>query len=35
MINLVIYIKFVDKINRQVVGVPMGTNCTPLIADLL
>ena len=22
------------KLNRQVVGIPMGTNCAPLVADL-
>ena len=29
-----IYIRFGEKIYRQVVGIPMGTNCAPLIADL-
>lgn len=29
-----IYIRFGDKVYRQVVGIPMGTNCAPLIADL-
>ena len=23
-----------DKLIRQVVGIPMGTNCAPLVADL-
>ena len=22
-----------DKLYRQIVGIPMGTNCAPLIAD--
>ena len=29
-----IYIRFGTKLNRQIVGVPMGTNCAPLVADL-
>lgn len=29
-----IYIRFGEKTYRQVVGIPMGTNCAPLIADL-
>ena len=29
-----IYIRFGTKIYRQVVGIPMGTNCAPLVADL-
>ena len=29
-----IFIRFGNKIYRQVVGIPMGTNCAPLIADL-
>ena len=29
-----IYIRFGDKLYRQVIGIPMGTNCAPLIADL-
>ena len=29
-----IYVRFGDKVYRQVVGIPMGTNCAPLIADL-
>ena len=28
-----IYVRFGDKVYRQVVGIPMGTNCVPLIAD--
>ena len=29
-----IYIRFGQKLYRQVIGIPMGTNCAPLIADL-
>ena len=29
-----IYVKFGDKTFRQVVGISMGTNCAPLLADL-
>lgn len=29
-----IYIRFGKQIYRQVIGIPMGTNCAPLIADL-
>ena len=29
-----IYIKFGSKLYRQTVGIPMGTNCAPLVADL-
>ena len=29
-----IYIRFGSKLCRQSVGIPMGTNCTPLTADL-
>ena len=28
-----IYIRFGTKLYRQIVGIPMGTNCTPLVAD--
>ena len=28
------FIRFGDSIYRQVIGIPMGTNCAPLIADL-
>ena len=30
-----IYIRFGTKLYRQIVGIPMGTNCAPLAADLL
>ena len=26
--------RFGNKLYRQIVGIPMGTNCTPLVADL-
>ena len=29
-----IFIRFGLKLYRQIVGIPMGTNCAPLIADL-
>ena len=29
-----IYIRFRAKLYRQIIGIPMGTNCAPLIADL-
>ena len=29
-----IFIRFGTKLHRQVVGIPMGTNCAPLVADL-
>ena len=29
-----IFIRFGTKLYRQVVGVPMGSNCAPLVADL-
>ena len=29
-----IYIRFGAKLYRQIVGLPMGTNCAPLVADL-
>ena len=29
------YIRFGNKLYGQIVGVPMGTNCAPLVADLL
>ena len=28
------YIRFGSKLNLQIAGIPMGTNCTPLAADL-
>ena len=31
-----IYIRFGTKLHvyRQIIGIPMGTNCAPLVADL-
>ena len=29
-----ILIRFGSKLYRQIVGIPMGTNCAPLVADL-
>ena len=29
-----IYIRFGTKLYRQIYGIPMGTNCAPLVADL-
>ena len=29
-----IYIRFGSKLYRQIVGITMGTNCAPLVADL-
>ena len=30
-----IFIRFGSKLYRHIVGIPMGTNCAPLVADLL
>ena len=29
-----IFIRFGSKLYRQIVGIPMGTNCAPLVPDL-
>ena len=29
-----IFIRFGTKLYRQTIGIPMGTNCAPLVADL-
>ena len=29
-----VYIRFGNKLYRQIVGIPMGTNCAPLEADV-
>lgn len=29
-----IYVRFGNNVFRQVIGIPMGTNCAPLVADL-
>ena len=31
----IIYIRFGSKLYRQIVDIHMGTNCVPLVADLL
>ena len=33
-ISWIIYIRFGSKLYRQIVGILMGTNCAPLVADL-
>ena len=30
----IVFIRFGSKLYRQIVGIPMGTNCDPLVADL-
>ena len=30
-----VFIRFGSKLYRQIVGIPMGTNCAPLVADLI
>ena len=30
-----IFIRFGSKLYWQIVGIPMGTNCAPLVADLV
>ena len=30
-----VYIQIGDCVSQQCIGVPMGTNCAPLLADLL
>ena len=32
--EIIIYVRFGSKLYRQIVGIPMGTNCAPLVADL-
>ena len=37
MVNFLIdniYVEFGDVILQQTIGIPMGTNCAPLLADL-
>ena len=29
-----IFIRFGSQLYRQIVGIPMGTNCAPFVADL-
>ena len=33
-LGLNIFITFGSKLYRQILGIPMGTNCAPLVADL-
>ena len=28
-----IFVRFCAKLHRQFVGIPLGTNCAPLVAD--
>ena len=28
------FIRFGTKLYRKIIGIPMGTNCAPLVADL-
>ena len=30
-----VFIRFGSKLYRKIVGIPMGTNCAPLVADLV
>ena len=30
-----IFIRFGSKLYRQIVGIPLGTNCAPLVADFV
>ena len=30
-----VFIRFASELYRQIVGIPMGTNCAPPVADLL
>ena len=34
LVGIQIFIRFGSKLYRQIVGIPMGTNCAPLVADL-
>ena len=31
---IIFYIRFGTELYRQIIGIPMGTNCAPLVADL-
>ena len=35
MERIYMYVQFDGMVYQQIVGIPMGTNCAPLIADLL
>ena len=30
-----VFIRFGSKLYKKIVGIPMGTNCAPLVADLV
>ena len=30
-----IFVVFAGKVFQQIIGIPMGTNCAPLLADIL
>ena len=32
--RIIFFIRFGTKLYRQTTGIPMGTNCAPLVADL-
>ena len=34
LLDNIFFIRFGTKIYRQTIGIPMGTNCAPLVADL-
>ena len=34
IIFYIIFIRFGSKLYRQIAGIPIGTNCAPLVADL-
>ena len=29
-----IFVAFAEKVYQQIVGIPMGTNCAPLLSDI-
>ena len=31
----IVFIRFGSKLYRQIIGIPMGNKCAPLIADLI
>ena len=32
--HTIVYVQFDGMVYQRIVGIPMGANCTPLIADL-
>ena len=34
LLSYILFIRFGSKLYRQIVGMPKGTNCAPLVADL-